>query len=106
MRVITERGLIAGVAKAWKRQYLNEENSIYRQLLHLDKQTATADDVAAIIGNRSWTTLDACGECGEVPHDALVQIGAEYVCLRCLRKAIEMTEDVVNRTTPHPPEAR
>lgn len=98
MRLVTERDLIRGVAEAWKHQYpphlTNEEKrTIGYRLSVLDGDTATADDIEAIIGNRSWTRLK-CDECG-VEAKAVIEVGQELdyesrtaeLCADCARKA-------------------
>jgi hypothetical protein len=99
MRLQTTRTQIRGVAAAWHRQYANPSDhhaAIGRRLDALDKETATAEDVKAIIGNGSWTRL-ACDEC-EQEVDAVVEIGAspddEYeggrdLCRECARAALD-----------------
>lgn len=106
LRLITKRTLILGVADAWAKQYKGwqkhspqekEKGRIGRTLRKLDKETATAADVAAIIGNDSWTRVDTCGVCDE-EATALVQIGQEWTqdsrtvlaCESCVRKALAL----------------
>lgn len=102
MKLITERDLIRGVAKKWYKAYapngrgvawgrLIHESSetIYRELEAIDKETATPEDVAKIIGNDSWTRI-VCGECKE-DVSAVIRCGAETdyesatacICRRC-----------------------
>jgi hypothetical protein len=66
----------------------------------LDKETATAKDVADIIGNTSWAREQKCDECGQYVG-ALVEIGEEYdyessiawVYRRCIEKAVGLFGD-------------
>ena len=100
MTVITERQLIRHVAKAWATQYAGsadtEKQEIGRHLAALNGKTASADQVAQIIGNRSWTQL-RCDECGQmVPW--VVQVGEEddyesrtaTLCRACVRQAAKL----------------
>lgn len=102
MIVITEKDLIKTVCERWKdtygaRWYNNPENrkhlEIYERLKRL--KNPTSDEIAAIIGNRSWTTL----QCDECEQDVLkvVELGQEpdfesrtvHLCQYCLQKAID-----------------
>ena len=70
-------------------QYKGEEE----ELEALDKDKATAQDVAAIIGNESWTSLK-CDECGN-ETETVVQVGQEpeydshtaCLCVPCVKTA-------------------
>lgn len=70
------------------------------ELLALDQETATADDVAEIIGNRSWARGNSCSECGVNSWD-IVEIGeprdydseTAYLCRECLRSALRLLGD-------------
>lgn len=77
--VHTTRSLIRGVAKAWRKQYPKgcdaDKETIWRKLQLLDGESASAEIVAAIIGNPSWTTL-TCDGCGE-NVGALAVVGQE-----------------------------
>ena len=110
MRVITKSWLIADVANQWKNQYFTRgrgwltyrgEARVTWQRLKELPPTATEDDVAAIIGNRSWTRSE-CDECGE-DVQILVQLGEEpnwesataEICVSCLRKALAQVDATV-----------
>ena len=98
MKVLTGRDSIRAVADefnihrgAWTTKEVIEE------LQALDKEIATADDVAAIIGTRAWTDI-ICSECGNIV-DSAMQFGEydhdstpEVVCLDCLKAAIDLLE--------------
>jgi hypothetical protein len=104
MRIITERDLIRGVAAAWSKQYSRDEKlsdgshtrKVLVRLKALNQETATAEDVAAIIGNSSWTGI-RCDECGESVR-TVIQIGEEQdyesatanICPSCFYKAAEL----------------
>ena len=104
MKLITIRSQIRDVARKWHAQYMpvpskgwlygmNKEEA-YAQLAALDKETATAADVAAIIGNDSWACPQRCHECNG-HFDEVVQVGEKpdyesatcQLCKACARKA-------------------
>lgn len=109
MKLITERQKIRGVAEAWRAQYCqpyrvrfsdsDEKDEKLSRLLALDVETATAADVAAIIGNTTWAGPERCQEC-EQTCAVVVQLGEEpdyesntaWVCVECLRKALALAE--------------
>ena len=70
------------------------------ELMALDQETATAADVAEIIGNSSWVGKRACNECGLETWD-MVELGEppDYesatvcVCRDCLRSALRLLGD-------------
>ena len=71
---------------------------IHAKLVALDTETATAADVAAIIGNESWVRVEDCSDCGAKYLKSVTQLGEEpdyesqtaYVCDDCLRKALAL----------------
>lgn len=80
MKLMTTRSMIQGVAQAWRFQYERfkcgaDKMEIADKLDALDKDTATSEDVARIIGNDSWTKL-RCDECARYV-EAVVQVGEE-----------------------------
>ena len=108
MHLLNERNQVRKVADRWLAQYGlygsygadNRRRSIGRKLLALDKETATAEDVAEIIGNTSWVCQQKCGECGTKSWN-IVQVGepldyesaTAYLCVNCLRAAVKLVED-------------
>lgn len=110
MKLITQRTLIRSVVARWNGQYPPGDHivtfsdgrsvkEIREKLAALDTETATHEEVSAIIGNDSWTRLDECGECRE-KASSLVLMGEDpyydsvtvAVCPACLAKAIALTE--------------
>ena len=107
MKHETEREQLRGVASRWREAYPREgrivgdksTKRIQDQLDALDVETATAADVAAIIGNKLWVCAPTCNECGEDSWDA-VELGEppDYesatatICADCLRKALALIE--------------
>ena len=101
MRIRTE---IRSVAKRWELKNLLKDQTdeegekakeIQEKLNALDKETATADDVAAIIGNDKWLyDRFTCNECDKKVSVA-VQVGEEpdyesstaILCYDCIKKA-------------------
>jgi hypothetical protein len=102
MKLLNERVLVREVAQRWEEQYADydlsnaeEMHAIGRKLAALDGETATAADVAAIIGNDSWTRIDHCDECGETNPPVAVRLAEDTessvdICLSCLRKALNL----------------
>jgi hypothetical protein len=76
-------------------QYTRHDKTI-AQLLALSKPI-DADEVDRIIGNRTWTEVPKCHECGTEGHVAVVQVGEEpdyeshtaCLCMTCAQKAVE-----------------
>jgi hypothetical protein len=100
MKLMNERNQVRGIAKRWRAQYgayKDWKQEVTRKLDAIDDETATAADVAAIIGNETWAEPRTCHECGEASWD-VVQVGEEpdyesataLVCVHCLRKAIAL----------------
>lgn len=110
MHLITIRGIIKNLPALWRESHketiknntpayspnARSNAEIARLLDALDTDTATPDDVAAIMGNNSWTDIH-CNECKQIVPSA-VQIGEEpdyesytaIVCLQCLGKAASL----------------
>jgi hypothetical protein len=120
MRSITLREVIKGVPARFSEQYGRQMDEIaahasppstYRDLISrlnaLDTETATPEDIAAIIGNPSWAQLE-CDECGR-DREHLVRVGDEPdydarwqdLCADCLLAAFEMAA-----TKPSPRRAK
>lgn len=100
--VITLRSQVRTVADRWADQYRYwdhdaEKVAIGAALRALDPETATPDDVAIIIGNRSWACPTECDGCGEA-FDAVVRVGEEpdyrtcVLCIGCVRAALAALE--------------
>lgn len=103
MRVLDERTQVKEAIQRWIERYGVDRTyamdkrgrSVGKELMNLDQETATADDVAEIIGNNSWAHEEECGECGKRSW-GIVEIGDKpdhesntaYVCGGCLRSAL------------------
>lgn len=101
MYILTKKEMIEAVAERWKHQYFMRgvwgkckggSESIYNQLKLLGSG-ATEDEIAAIIGNRSWTE-NKCDDCGnDADITAVLAENSEssvQICLDCLHLAIEL----------------
>jgi len=104
MKLFNTRERIRNVAARWQEQYpdnkpglTDDKREITRKLLALDVERATPADVAAIIGNTSWTHA-TCDECGGTAVDA-VELEHRYggstftlcaVCAQVAGKAAEL----------------
>lgn len=113
MNLLSERNQVRTVAERWKRQYPDlwrpavagkngeprRRGDILAELSGLDNDTATAADVAEIVGNSFWCCAMACHECGQSSWD-VVELGEEpdwesstvRICIDCLRKAVALVE--------------
>ena len=105
MKLITERTQVRDVAARWRGQYSphgpyghdRQKQAVAKALAALDAETATAADVAAIIGNDSWCGPSTCNECGAVV-DVAVQVGEEpyyesrtaTLCFACVERALAL----------------
>lgn len=100
MIVTTKRDLIMSVAERWRRQYpaplaASDKEEIYERLTKLNLLTCSAEEVAAVIGNESWTRMK-CDECG-IETDWLICVGAApdlesstaHLCRSCAGKVGE-----------------
>ena len=100
MKLITTRTLIREIAHRWQKQHPNasrKDTVIGKTLNALDPDTATAEEVANIISNHTWTRVPACSECkqhacsmvelGESPD---FQSDTAWVCRECLHKAVQL----------------
>lgn len=117
MKLINQRELIRGVAKAWREAYSDarygaDKATIGRKLAKLNGETATAAEVEAIIGNPTWTNVPTCDECGKENPPAVVEIGrppdyessTAHVCQACIAKAIRLFARGRNVQSASPPE--
>jgi hypothetical protein len=104
VEVRTVRSEIRGVAERWRHQYFHggewsktfhgSTQRIYDGLKALDVESATPEDVAAIIGNGSWVSL-TCDNCKR-EQAAVIDVptsddfyGPASVCLDCIKPAVK-----------------
>ena len=106
MKLLTKRQLILGIVEAWEQQYPLAAQKLHpwtrkilKSLKHLDLAATTAEDIAGLTGNYSWTDI-VCNECG-LYIEAAVYFGEDLgfdsvtavVCFDCLRKALTLEPD-------------
>lgn len=108
MKILSEREQVRAVSQEWKKSHRDPEcrmrdgrtvGEITDRLDAIDPETATAEDVFAAIGHRSWACQQTCDECGEESWSC-VEIGQEpdyesctaTICEGCLRKALALIE--------------
>jgi hypothetical protein len=108
MNLLDERAQVREAAGLWRHRYKAgskwirtdrhaDTAAVYERLAALDVDTATAADVEAIIGNRSWCEPQRCHECG-VRSWHVVQLGEDpdyesataNICTDCLRAALAL----------------
>ena len=103
-RVVTRAGLAAQAAAAWRSQYppgwLCDPHfeEIYQRLVALGP-APTPEQVDAVTGNTSWTTVPECDACGA---DAVLEVGelrecesaTACLCAACVRAAAQMLDMV------------
>lgn len=105
--LITERSMIRGIIASWEKSYYyprdgwydEEKHRICDKLSALDLDTCSVENIAAIIGNDSWTTCQ-CNQCGskEFPF---VMVGEKpgydrataILCRNCIRKVFDVMLD-------------
>lgn len=102
MKLITERELIRLVLDFWCSQYpetTGEKYETTKKLMDLNRETATSEEVNAIIGNRTWTEV-SCDQCGKYTSLA-VMVGQEpdvdsstaVLCAKCLTDAYDLLQN-------------
>lgn len=102
MKLITIRSQIRDVSERWDRRYKSgihgaDKVETGKRLAEIDPETATAEEVAAIIGNDSWACKQDCDECGE-ESEILVRVGEEpyyrraAICQECLNTAVRFSD--------------
>lgn len=102
MERLTERDQVRTVACRWRAQYGASSHGdrtvrVADELDKLNTETATAAEVAAVVGSKSWVSENTCDECESRTWDA-VQLGQtpEYesrtatICRDCLRAALRL----------------
>lgn len=104
MELLNERNQVRMVARRWHALYGagtygrdKRGRMVGDELSALDVETATAAEVAEIIGNGSWVRKNTCHECGAETWDA-VQVGQppDYesstatICGYCLHAALRL----------------
>lgn len=111
MVAITKTDKRKNVAKRWAFQYPSAnrpegKEKIFQQLLEL-KGRGTDNEIAAIIGNSSWTE-NKCSECGK-DSETLIQLGEKpdyesvtaWICLTCLKTAVRLARVTGKQRAQH-----
>lgn len=101
MYILTKRQVIQSVAGRFHNAYQNRLDiplssgqtpaDTLTKLEALDPNTATEDDVEAVIGNRSWTTLE-CNECEKLCEEiAFLETSDHFfqICRHCVENVLE-----------------
>lgn len=103
MNLLFARAKIVGVADAWRKQYPvaqypddDPKGKIRRALDAIDPAAMTPDQVAQIIGNKSWSHI-SCDECGQYGERgvSLGEYDAKTYCTSCLRAASALASAVL-----------
>ena len=105
MRLMSERNQVRSVADMWLGSYGLDRTygadtrgrNVGEELLAMDAETASAADVAEIIGTPSWVRPCTCDECGTRSW-GIVEVGempdyescTVYLCEGCLRAALSL----------------
>ncbi|MBT4644095.1 MAG: hypothetical protein HOC09_35285 [Deltaproteobacteria bacterium] len=97
MKVITRKIQAAGAHRRWMRQYPDDKDNKGALLKKLgDNPDPNAVD--GIIGNKSWTSVGTCSECGKIKQPKLIMVGepadyesyTAYLCENCVEKACNL----------------
>ena len=115
MRVLSEREMVKQAIHNWVSSYGTDRTygadkrgrKVGAELLAMDQDSATAEQVQEIIGNESWARKARCNNCGSVTWD-LVELGEprDYesatacVCRDCLTEALRMLDAGLLTRTP------
>jgi hypothetical protein len=99
MKLVTARDKIRAAADQWKARYLQagewesaRDREVYERLRSLDVESATAEEVTAIVGSPLWTEY-TCDECGARVNEVIEFGGASWggrpcgICRPCLARA-------------------
>lgn len=94
MSLVTKRLLIQMLPERWHHTYPDGKfrPETYSKIISL--KNPTEDEIAALIGNRSWTSL-VCNSCRKevdevVSMDVTSGEYATYMCRDCLQKALDL----------------
>jgi hypothetical protein len=105
----TERAKVRRVAEHWRAQYpvgkqdrySFDPDAVCAKLQALDVDTATAEDVEHIVGNKSWCGPCECNQCGKTTYHTITlgeprnyESATATLCLWCLREAVKALETV------------
>lgn len=97
--LLTERAQINRLANDYYRYYADsglgpKRKQILKELQALDKSSATAQDVAQIIGSDTWVAPRECDQCYERTWDAVMFVhenrNRPILCKKCLQQALSL----------------
>ena len=99
MHKITRQTQANAASIRWKRQYPHDKNNVQARLDALGP-IKDPDEVDRIIGNKSWTELPMCSECGKRSNEFVIEVGEEpdyesdtaWLCPACIRKLCRLTK--------------
>jgi len=99
MEKVTRKTRAKTVLKNWINQYPSSNFDI-REMLKALGDNPNPNDVDKIIGNKSWTAVPDCDECGK-SFSIVVTIGEEPdyesstadICKNCLKKALKLFDN-------------
>jgi hypothetical protein len=111
MRLLNERTQVKDAITSFRRKwgdgsytYDPRGRKVGAELAALNPETATADEVAEIIGNPSWARPKKCGECGcetwrivEIGETPDYESHTAYLCRECLLKGADLAGSEVAR---------
>lgn len=94
MKLITRYERAKTAAKRWREQYPRDHHGIGAKLEDLGA-FPSPHDVDRVIGNKSWTRVTDCSECGALEPDMVMEIGESpdiesstaWICYKCLNQA-------------------
>ena len=105
---ITRESRAKLAVKSWRHTYSSgrygSDKIIKLEQLEALGDNPTPDQIDAIIGNPSWTSVGRCHECGKEGCEVLIQLGQEpnyesrtaNICPECLQKALDLAVSVSN----------
>lgn len=95
--IFNQRREMLTVSARWNRQYRDSTDGakleIGKKLAAIDATKCRPEEINAIIGNESWTSL-FCSSCNDY-HSRGVSVGEDYpakVCASCLRVMLAAME--------------
>jgi len=101
MKIITRQERANSALERWKNQYPKDK---FPDKYEIEKKLASlgsrpfADLVDYVIGNKSWTDIGECAECGASDKNYLVEISKNIdyerqslsLCIDCLLEAVKL----------------
>lgn len=100
MKLLTERAQVRTAAERFEKDAWGADKSEkLDKLKSIDKETATADDISAIVGSHNFASPTRCMECETLKWE-IIELGEEFnidtntvwICTDCLRNALAILE--------------